>query len=378
MTNSDPGSDTLARFRYQAEVTLPYCLAMLSGQEDILAVMPEHLEDIALKTNTGWRFLQVKSRNPERGLWTASDLLKPRGGALRSLYRTYLLTVGTDYPLELLLEGAVKTRDPIRSLYARADRTELVQRVMSVLRAPQSSAEDFVRRLTLNESLSSRPDIHATNSRLVHELAPSLTRPELEALHGALLTEIERAMRCEPLSALWPRSVIHPNNRSSTTQARLSAKTLDRARLSSIAQNLSTEGRPLLRRFVQPGSKPQTSLTQKLVLGGAPPTLIERARTLQANARYQRMVRASQNLMDNPETLDDLRERLLTYAQTATALHESSDRPAVRMWADLLDKFDRHASDIDRNNLVRADSMLLLGETCILADDCAFDWGKAN
>ena len=200
MTDRDWGSDTLARFRYQAEVTLPYCLAMLSRQEDVLAVVPEHLEDIALKTTTGWRFLQVKTRDPERGLWTASDLLKRKGGALRSLYRTYLLTLGKDYPLELLLEGAVKTRDPLRSLYARADRTELVQMVMVALHASQPSAEDFVRRLAVNDSLSPRPAIHATNARLLHELAPSLTRPELEALHSALLAEIERAMRCEPRS----------------------------------------------------------------------------------------------------------------------------------------------------------------------------------
>ena len=88
------------------------------------------------------------------------------------------------------------------------------------------------------------------------------------------------------------------------------------------------------------------------------------------------MVRASQNLVEDQPTLVDLRERLLTYAQTATAVHQSSDRPAVRMWKDLLDRFDRHAPDIDRNNLVRADPMLLLGEVCILADDCAFDWGR--
>ena len=92
MTERDWGSDTFARFRYQAEATLPYCLSLVSSHSDIQAVIPEHLEDIAIKTDSGWRFLQVKTRNPERGLWGASDLLSKKGGALRSLYRTYLLT----------------------------------------------------------------------------------------------------------------------------------------------------------------------------------------------------------------------------------------------------------------------------------------------
>lgn len=152
----DWGSDTLARFRYQAEVTLPYCLSVMSSQNDILAVVPEHLEDIALKTNDGWRFLQVKTRDPERGLWTASELFTKKGGALRSLYRTYLLTTGEDHPLELLLEGAIKTNDPMRTLYTGEDRSQLVPTVMNKLRSSQASATDFLRRVTLNESVPHR------------------------------------------------------------------------------------------------------------------------------------------------------------------------------------------------------------------------------
>ena len=73
MLERDWGADTIDRFRYQAEVTLPYCLAVVTRNKGILAVLPEHLEDIALQTDQSWRFLQVKSRNPERGLWTATD-----------------------------------------------------------------------------------------------------------------------------------------------------------------------------------------------------------------------------------------------------------------------------------------------------------------
>ena len=378
MTIKDWGADTFARFRYQAEITLPYCLAALTPEQDVLAVVPEHLEDIALKTRAGYRFLQVKTRDPERGLWTASALLAKRGGALRSLYRTYLLTKGEQHSLELILEGAAKTNDPIRTLYPGGDRTPLVPLIMKRLGPSRESAEAFLARLSLNESAPHRSVIHATNARLLHQLAPSLSHPGLEAIHTSLLDEIERAMRCTPLGPLWPRSMVHPESRTSLTEERVRAKTLDADRLSAIREVLSTSGRPLLKRFVETGSRPVTPLVQKLIGGGAPSAIIEQARNLEANARYHRSVRTSQSLVRDDATFTDLRERLLVHIQTATALHAASQNPAVLMWHHLLEHFSAHADAIDRNNLFRSDPMLLMGETCILADECAFDWGGAN
>ena len=374
----DAGSDTLARFRYQAEVTLPYCVSALLFENDIVAVVAEHLEDIALKTKTGWRFLQVKSRDPERGLWRAADLFAKKGGALRSLYRTYLLTEGEDHSLELVLEGAVKTDDAIGALRPDQDRSQLVPMVMDKLRATQASAEDFLRRVTLDGNAPHRTAIHATNARLLHQHAPSLTHPALESLHGALLEEIEKAMRCERLGALWPRSVVNPEKRSELTKEKLGAKTLDTNRLSGIAEVLTSAGRPLLKRFVEMGGGPVSALTQKLVLGGATPELVDLARNLQANAHHHRLARAAQNLAVNDALVTDLNERIRTYAGTAAAMHASSSDPAIEMWAYLLDKFGALAGEIDTHKLVSADPMLLMGESCILSDECVFDWGGTN
>ena len=370
----DAGSDTLARFHYQAEITLPFCVSALLFENDIEAVIAEHLEDIALRTKSGWRFLQVKSRNPERGLWRAADLFA-KGGALRSLYRTYLLTEGQDHSLELVLEGAVKTDDPIRTLRPDQDRSQLVPMVMDKLKTTQAAAEDFLRRVILNESASHRTVIHATNARLLHQHAPSLTQPELESLHNSLLEEIKKAMRCEPLGALWPRCVVHPERRFGTAEERLTAKTLDAIRLSVIAEPLTSSGRPLLKHLVEPGSRPVSALTQKLLLGGATSNLIERARNLQANALHLRLVRTAQKVAPDDALVTDLHERIRTYADTAAAMHQSSPQPAIDMWSYLLDRFGTHAAEIDRHNLVRADPMLLMGESCILSDECVFDWG---
>ena len=377
MSDLDWGSDTLARYRYQAEVTLPYCVSALLRENDIVAVVPEHFEDIALETSTGWRFLQVKSRNPERGLWTLADLLAKKG-ALRSLYRTYLLTDGEERSLEIVLEGAVKQKDEIGLLRAGEDRSELVPKVMEKLGAGRAAAEDFLRRVTLNEGAPYRTDIHAANARLLHLHAPSLRQPELEALHEDLLEKIETAMRSERMGARWPRNVVHPERRSTIMPERRRAKTLDGGRLPDIAELFSAAGRPLLRRFVEPGSRPVSPLTQKLVVGGATEDLIDRARNLKANAEHQRLERTSQTLTDEEALVVDLHERIGTYADTAAAIHGSSAQPAIGMWSYLLEMFGREATSIDRNNLVRGDPMLLMGESCILSDECVFDWGRGS
>ncbi|MDE0036445.1 MAG: dsDNA nuclease domain-containing protein [Gammaproteobacteria bacterium] len=374
MSDGDWGSDTFARFRYQAEVTLPYCVSAALSENDIVAVVPEHKEDIALETGTGWRFLQVKSRNPERGLWQLSDLLV-KGGALRSLYRTYLLTTGQERSLELVLEGAVKPKDRIEMLRRGEDRSELVPTVAEKLGLCTASAEGFLSIVTLNEAATHRNDIHASNARLLHQHAPSLTQPEVETLHNALLAEIEKAMRSDRMGALWPRSVVHPQTRSTVMDERRLAKTLHAERLAGIAEVLSAAGRPLLKRLVERGSRPASPLTQKLVVGGATEELIEQARNLKANADHHRFVRASQNLASDEALTTDLHERIRTYAYTAVAMHGTSDQPAIKMWAYLLDTFGNHAKSIDRNNLVRRDPMLLMGEGCILSHQCEFTWG---
>ena len=372
------GSDTFGRFRYQAEITLPYCLAVVAAQQDIFAVIPEHLEDIALQTVDGWRFLQVKSRDPQRGLWKLSDLLIKKGSALRSLFRTYLCTAGKDYPLELVLEGACKTNDLIHALKPGHDRSLLAPVVADKLGASRSDIDDFLARVVLDESAPPRSAIHATNARLLHEFAPTLNHSELTALHGAFLNEVERAMRSERLGVLWPRSIAHPNRRSTARSEAVRAKTLDRQRLATLVEPVLLVGRPLLRRFVESGARPITALEQKMILGGAPKQLVDRARSLRTNAHHHRYVRASQSLESGSDLLEDLRERLLTYAHTARASSERQARPAIDIWASLLDTFDSGAANIDRNNLVRADPMLLMGEACVLSDECEFDWGDSD
>jgi len=74
VTPDDSGSDTLARFQYQAHVTFPYCLKLATG-DGVTDVYAEHIEDIAVRESDAWRFLQVKSRKPSAGNGRSARLL---------------------------------------------------------------------------------------------------------------------------------------------------------------------------------------------------------------------------------------------------------------------------------------------------------------
>src|ERR1035437_1260020 len=85
--SNDTGKSSFERFCYQAHIAFPYCLNCALGG-DVVCVVAEHIEDLAVETNEGWRFLQIKTRDPEKGPWTLSDLTGKSGG-LCSLLRAH-------------------------------------------------------------------------------------------------------------------------------------------------------------------------------------------------------------------------------------------------------------------------------------------------
>ena len=375
MNSRDWGSDTLRRFRYQAEIAVPYCLAAASDMDGIAAVVPEHHEDIALDCGSSWRFLQVKSRDLDLGLWTLAQLLKKRG-ALRSLYRTHLCVGAQDHTLELVLEGAPKSTDLIMRLRKSEDHSVLVPQVASALQITEQAAGTFLDRVVLNGAPPPRDTIAARNRDLIHSQAPHLTWPEVEDLRERLLTAIERAMRADRIGPLWPRSIVRPSRRSAEVEARLEAKTLSGDLLRSILESSIGKPRPVLQRLVEPGGGPLTPLYRKLLVGGAEPTIIDQARNLQANARREHLTQSAQGKRLDSSLLDDLHQRIETHVTARVGIHADLQKPAPRIWADLVELFDSRAASIDQGGILRRDPMLLLGEACDLSDRCVFGWGE--
>src|SRR5258708_9759329 len=110
----DTGSDTFARFKYQAHVTFPYCFE-LTRDHAIENVFAEHIEDIALDLGGSWRFLQVKTRDAGLGPWTFKEVI--HAGAVRSLWRAYqAVGASLEATYELQLEGALNNGDVLADL----------------------------------------------------------------------------------------------------------------------------------------------------------------------------------------------------------------------------------------------------------------------
>ncbi|MGK2850550.1 MAG: dsDNA nuclease domain-containing protein [Candidatus Limnocylindrales bacterium] len=73
----DSGSDTFARFRYQAYIAAPFALSCAIGG-DVRSVVLEHVEDIAVEYAGRWQFIQVKTRDAGLRRWRMQDLCGDR------------------------------------------------------------------------------------------------------------------------------------------------------------------------------------------------------------------------------------------------------------------------------------------------------------
>lgn len=374
----DVGPDVLARFRYQAEITFPFCLSCALGSE-IVAVIPEHLEDIAIELASRWRFIQAKSRDPERPQWKLSDLLQ-KGGALRSLYRTHQQTQDVNASLEILLEGAPKSDDPIQYLRPGMNHGEpgLVRGIAKHLRITEKEAGQFIQRVTLLSAPAPRPNIRDANIRLLNEQNKELPYAVVSQIYDRAVAEIEGAMRAEPIGSKWPQYVTHPSQTPPKYQQILAAKRMTKDRLSKLVAPIQSPPRYLLRRLIEVSSSPVSVLEQKLRVGGATEEIIERARNLHANAQKRLLDCQAISYLSHDQMLEDLGQRLETHAQTKRALYASVKRPAIEIWNALLDQFTQQPASIDPNNLLNADPMLLLGEVCELAQSCRIDWGVTH
>ena len=374
----DSGSDTFARFRYQAEVALPYCLHCALS-DDIISVVMEHLEDIAIEYVDKWRFIQVKSRNNELGPWKLNDLVKP-GGALYSLHRTERQIHRAVASLEIVLEGAIRPRDPIQFLKDDGDHSnlKLISTVARKMDVDQAETQEFLRRVVLVKPPISRDGIKESNIALMHDQNPQLSRIQVVPLYENLISEIERAMRADPLGLSWPSYVLHPEDAPSEVSAKLNAKRLTRDHLRRIIGPLMSPPRPLLMRLTDATSASISALERKLAEGGATAEIIYAARNLRANAEMHMLQLQTSDLFPRDIAIDDLNQRLLTYAVTKHPLYSGSPKPANGIWNDLLVELTANPSNIDRNNLMSSDPMLLLGQICELSNNCLVDWGIAN
>jgi hypothetical protein len=71
----DHGAETIERYFAQIEYTALWCIRMMADEEQILAVIPEGVEDVVIVRQSGHELHQVKTRSESQGPWTLSEIL---------------------------------------------------------------------------------------------------------------------------------------------------------------------------------------------------------------------------------------------------------------------------------------------------------------
>jgi hypothetical protein len=265
----DSGSRTFERYCYQAHIAFPYCLDCAVGG-DVICVVPEHLEDIAIEMSDGWRFLQVKTRDLEKGPWKLSHLTG-KGGGLRSLLRTHRLLSGCSAILELHLEGAISRKDPIQELTSDRGRCSpaIVDRISEAMGLDVEECRVFLQGVRLVRSHPDRGTIQAQNMRILVNQAPHLAAATLDEIYERTVSLIYAAMQARLLPPRWKRLSVLRQSLKGECQRRFTQKQLTREHFKLIVEALRSLPRPLLMRMVSGSSQPISVLEQKLIVGGA-------------------------------------------------------------------------------------------------------------
>jgi hypothetical protein len=245
------------------------------------------------------------------------------------------------------------------------------------LNLQESDCAEFCELLRLR-SAPGRTDIVNHNLRFLGTQAPQLQHQELLALHERALAAIYAAMTADRLESAWPRALLDEATLDGETGRRLAAKRLARADLEVLLEPLRSPRRPLLQRIVDPDETHMSALEEKLVAGGAPPEIIDDAKSLRANAALRETENAAAALWQDDAPLEDLRERLRVRINGLRATHMTSNTPAIDIWNDLLQILGTQATNLDHYHLFHQDPDLILGEACQMVDLCITDFGTAN
>ena len=375
----DSGSQTFERYCYQAEVAFRFCLGCVLGDE-IIEVIAEHIEDLVLHSHSGWRFLQIKTRNPERGPWKLTDLTSS-SGALQSLARSYnaLRQVDALMTFELYLEGAVNPKNDIQLLLTPEGRKDpkLIKIVASALKLSKSICRDFLGSVRVTHSLPARGVIDAWNIRLLGAQAGHLSAAVLEETYGRVVAATENAMRAAVLPPDWRTIFCASLPPPDAVKQRFMKKRLTKDALKPLFGRITSPPTPLLKKVVEPDAIRLSPLVEKLRVGGASDEIVEKAKSLRALASQQEYENSSARIWDDTDVLEDVRSRLTTRLVGIIAEYGHGKIPAASIWNRIVHVVSTHRELIDTTGFFNRDADLLVGEVCQMSDLCRNGWGNA-
>jgi hypothetical protein len=368
----DTGTDTLKRFRYQAQLALPFCLAC-ARKEKVRSIIMEHFEDIVVEYDDHWHFIQVKTRNAERGQWKLLDAID----GLKSLYRAFKETSHLNAKYSLFIEGSIAARDDLNALtHSKRDISDdLVEEIYQKLNLEDDNCRAFLESVTVHPNQPPRANITSHNIHLMGQVSASTSTREIESLEEKLTDEILRAMSCDRLDNLVYHYIAKVEEIEDETKARVEAKRLTASNITDILGSLASGDYPLLLRITDLHEPSPTNLEKKLIAGGATERIIKNAKELRANASIREAEVLSSGFFMEEEKIIDVQVRLETLANSVVERFDDLDKPAKTIWLELRKEITQTVSSVDPNRIYKQDPYLLLGAVCGISDECRIDWG---
>ncbi|MCU1418490.1 MAG: hypothetical protein JWP32_2664 [Schumannella sp.] len=378
----DSGRDAFERFRYQAQVAFKHCLQAARGQE-VLAITCEHIEDLVIEETARLRFVQIKTRNADYGLWRFADLCKPRGGALSSLLRTHQalknLRDPRDIVFEVRLEGATKRGDSIQRLLVGGDGAdeEMARSMASAMRPATKitlkEARAILKRVVVTME-PPREHIAAQNLRTLAAAGGRLTVDDVQAVQAAVIALICDAMEGTLLADHWPSVLFEPVDAADERAMAVAGKRLTVEALAAVLRPILSASSIEIWEVVEDGEE-VSAMIDKLRLAGAGDDLLQRARTLRAAATRRELEVRSRDSTGRAEAdFADLDQRLLSAAVISAAVVGQVDKPAPSIFAELFDRLAASPAAFDPNRLMEQDALALVGGVLQLSDECLFSW----
>ncbi len=373
----DTGTDTLKRYRYQAQLAVPFCLDCASGGA-VRSVIMEHYEDIVVEYEDHWRFIQVKTRDSKYGPWKLTSAMDGLG----SLYRAYESASWLNARYSLFLEGAVAHGDDLNNLVPEKSALEaaFIGKVTKGLKDKgfkdaHKTCEAFLNLTSVQPNQPPREHMKAHNVSLLAASNSNVSWDELKVLEQRVADEVLRAMGQDRLEDLIPAYIFDPNGLPEEPRRRVEDKRLTKERLAPLLGSLADGAFPLLRRVVDPALPQPTNLERKLLAAGASQKIVKHAKDLRANAAIRAAEVVAAGLFSGQDTVDDVHDRLEIRATAIAAKHGHAANPAATVWAEVMEAIERVPEVIDPNRIYRRDPYLLLGAACALSDACLIDWG---
>ncbi|MCS3632447.1 hypothetical protein GGP55_003064 [Salinibacter ruber] len=366
------GSETLNRYRYQAEVAMQYCITCAAGG-DVKSVFVEHFEDILVEFEYEWCFMQVKSKNQNQGKWT----LKRAKDGLKSLFRAFE-NVGEEsgHKFSLLIEGVISnSEDILPKLTPSKDGviTENdIQEVADVIGCDIDDCRKFVDRLNVRPNQTPRQNITSQNLAILADHSNNVNFDEVKSAYKTTVNKLVEAMSVDPLGG-EPFGKIQGTNGLEDRTPR--DKHITKEDLQEELGFLLNGPYPLLERITQTDSEQPTDLEKKLLAGGATEKIVEDAKNRRADATHRTL--EVENLGGfSEEHIEDVEQRVTTLVNSIVVKHLGKEKTANHAWAESLERMPKEAEDIDPNRVYRRDPMTLIGVACDLTDKCDIDWGK--